>query len=120
MDAKDSARRSAKRGIKKVKVGGLRHRRGPARQVRLARQVLERREGGMGFCDVIFGWDIGDVLYDNARRHRLAHRLPRRARAASISSTFRVLPWEPDTAAFLARLRATSDGTPHAACPRRS
>ena len=23
--------------------------------------------GGFGFCDVIFGWDIGDVLYDNAK-----------------------------------------------------
>ena len=22
---------------------------------------------GFGFCDVIFGWDIGDVLYDNAK-----------------------------------------------------
>src|ERR1022692_3316780 len=24
-------------------------------------------ESGLGFCDVIFGWDIGDVLYDNVK-----------------------------------------------------
>ena len=24
-------------------------------------------ESGSAFCDVIFGWDIGDVLYDNAK-----------------------------------------------------
>src|SRR5690242_21742156 len=23
-------------------------------------------ESGLGFCDVIFGWDLGDQLYDNA------------------------------------------------------
>ena len=22
-------------------------------------------EGGMGFCDVVLGWDVGDQLYDN-------------------------------------------------------
>src|SRR5512135_55998 len=22
---------------------------------------------GLGFCDVVFGWDLGDELYDNAR-----------------------------------------------------
>ena len=24
-------------------------------------------ETGMGFCDVIFGWDAGDVAYDNVQ-----------------------------------------------------
>ena len=24
-------------------------------------------ENGMGFCDVIFGWDAGDVTYDNVQ-----------------------------------------------------
>src|SRR5882757_232902 len=23
-------------------------------------------EGGMGFCDVVLGWDMGDQLYDHA------------------------------------------------------
>ena len=24
-------------------------------------------DSGIGFCDVVFGWDIGDVLYDNLK-----------------------------------------------------
>ena len=24
-------------------------------------------EGGFGFCDVVFGWDIADALYDNVQ-----------------------------------------------------
>ena len=24
-------------------------------------------DGGFGFCDVVFGWDCGDVTYDNAQ-----------------------------------------------------
>ena len=38
-------------------------------------------EGGFGFCDVVFGWDMGDQCYDNTTRHRLAQGLSRRARA---------------------------------------
>ena len=37
--------------------------------------------GGFGFCNVVFGWDSGDVCYDNADVHRLAHGLSRRAGA---------------------------------------
>ncbi len=60
----------------------LRHRRRAPRQVRdRSEKFWSAAEASFGFCDVIFGWDIGDVLYDNAQRHRLAHRLPRRARA---------------------------------------
>ena len=33
---------------------------------------------GFGFCDVVFGWDIVDELYDKAHRHRMAYRLSRR------------------------------------------
>ena len=35
-------------------------------------------EGGMGFCEVVLGWDVNDQLYDNVTMHRLAHRLSRR------------------------------------------
>ena len=55
-------------GRQKVKVGGVRHRRRPARQVRLADKFcLGRRRAGFGFCDVVFGWDMADELYDNAQ-----------------------------------------------------
>ena len=73
-------------------------------------------EGGLGFCDVIFGWDIGDVLYDNARVTGWHTGYPD-THATIDLDTFRVLPWEQDTAAFLVDF-VHEDGTPHAACPR--
>ena len=70
----------------------------------------------IGFCDVIFGWDIGDVLYDNASVTGWHTGYPD-IRARVDLSTFRVLPWEPDTACFLLDF-ITPDGSPHPACPR--
>ncbi|HUQ90638.1 MAG TPA: glutamine synthetase family protein [Bryobacteraceae bacterium] len=57
-------------------------------------------EGGMGFCDVVFGWDIGDVLYDNAAVTGWHTGYPD-AHARIDLSTFRLIPWEPGTAFFL-------------------
>ena len=98
----------------------LRRRRRPARQVRRARQVLGRRSrSGIGFCDVIFGWDTADVLYDNARVTGWHTGYPD-THARIDPATFRVLPWEPDTAAFLldfvARRTARRTRRARAAC----
>ena len=38
-------------------------------------------EGGFGFCDVVFGWDMMDVTLRQHDAHRLAQGLSRRARA---------------------------------------
>jgi len=57
-------------------------------------------ESGAGFCDVIFGWDIGDVLYDNAKVTGWHTGFPD-ATARIDLSTFRLIPWEPGTAFFL-------------------
>ncbi len=57
-------------------------------------------ESGLGFCDVIFGWDTGDVLYDNVRVTGWHTGYPD-CKATVDLSTFRVIPWEPDTALFL-------------------
>ena len=57
-------------------------------------------ESGTGFCDVIFGWDIGDVLYDNAKVTGWHTGFPD-ATARIDLSTFRTIPWEPGTAFFL-------------------
>src|SRR4051812_49216759 len=73
-------------------------------------------KGGFGFCDVIFGWDIADVLYDNAKVTGWATGYPD-THARVDPNTFRVLPHEPDTAAFLVDF-VTADGTAHPACPR--
>jgi len=73
-------------------------------------------ESGFGFCDVVFGWDIGDVVYDNAKVTGSHTGFPD-AHAMLDLSTLRFLPGEPDTAAFLVDFR-NEDGTHHPACPR--
>ena len=116
MDAKDLREAFGERGIKKVKVGGFDIDgvlRGKYVSLEKFWSVVER---GFGFCDVIFGWDIGDVLYDNARVTGWHTGYPD-AHAQIDLDSFRVLPWEPDTAAFLVDF-TRADGSPHDACPR--
>ncbi len=73
-------------------------------------------ESTVGFCDVVFGWDIGDVLYDNAMVTGWSTGYPD-AHATIDTTTFREIPWEPGTAAFLLDFE-TAHGKPHPACPR--
>ncbi len=58
---------------------------------------------GMGFCDVIFGWDIGDVLYDEAKITGWHTGYPD-AQGRIDLSTLRFIPWEDGTALFLVDL----------------
>jgi glutamine synthetase len=71
-------------------------------------------KGGFGFCDVIFGWDIADVCYDNTSGPSSGY--PDIHAYIDLDS-FRVLPNEPHTAGFLLDFR-TPDGKAHFACPR--
>lgn len=71
---------------------------------------------GFGFCDVIFGWDIGDVLYDNAKVTGWDTGYPD-AHATIDPVTLRFPPGEPDTATFLVDF-VGEDGGAHPACPR--
>src|SRR4051812_28628170 len=73
-------------------------------------------KGGFGFCDVIFGWDIADVLYDNAQVTGWHTGYPD-AHAVLDLSTLRPIPWEPGVVAVLADFR-DEHGDPHPACPR--
>ncbi len=57
-------------------------------------------DSGIGFCDVIFGWDSGDQLYDNAKVTGWHSGYPD-AHASVDLSTYRPIPWEEGTAAFL-------------------
>jgi glutamine synthetase len=63
-------------------------------------KLLSAAEGGLGFCDVVFGWDLADELYDNAKVTGWHTGYPD-AKALVDLSTARVIPWEPDTAAFI-------------------
>src|SRR5690242_3359248 len=73
-------------------------------------------KGGLGFCDVVFGWDVADELYDNAQVTGWHTGYPD-ARAVLDVATARVIPWEPDTAAFVLDF-VNEDGSPHDASPR--
>ncbi|HEX4448327.1 MAG TPA: glutamine synthetase family protein [Polyangiaceae bacterium] len=116
MDAKELKEAFAKRGIRRVKVGGY-----DVDGILRGKYVsLDKFWGALeepiGFCDVIFGWDAADVLYDRSSVTGWHTGYPD-THARIDPSTFRVLPWEPDTAAFLMDF-LLADGTPHPACPR--
>ena len=73
-------------------------------------------QSGMGFCDVIFGWDIGDVLYDNVQFTGWHTGYPD-AHCRIALDTLRLIPWEPGTAFFLMDF-ATHAGDPLPIAPR--
>src|ERR1700733_6399316 len=116
MDAKQLKEAFEKQGVRRVKVGGY-DVDGILRGKYLA---LDKFWGALeepiGFCDVVFGWDASDVLYDNARITGWHTSYPD-THARIDPSTFRVLPWEPDTAVFLLDF-VNGDGSPHPGCPR--
>jgi len=106
----------AGRGVRRAKIGGfdidgvLR-----GKYVSLDK-LASALDKGFGFCDVIFGWDVGDVLYDNARVTGWHTGYPD-AHAVLDPSTLRELPWEPGVVAMLCDFR-DAEGRPHPACPR--
>ncbi|MCI0572172.1 MAG: glutamine synthetase family protein [Myxococcaceae bacterium] len=63
-------------------------------------KLLSAVGGGLGFCDVIFGWDVADELLDNAEVTGWHSGYPDLQARVDVSSG-RIIPWEPDTAAFL-------------------
>ncbi len=73
-------------------------------------------EGGMGFCNVVFGWDSGDVCYDNARYTGWHTGYPD-ALAKIDLATYREVPWDNKVPFFLADFE-TEAGAPLGICPR--
>jgi glutamine synthetase len=117
MDVSELRRTFEERGIRKVKVGGF-DVDGILRGKYISLEKLwSSAETGFGFCDVIFGWDIADQLYDNASVTGWHSGYPD-AQARIDLSTFRVLPSEPDTACFLVDFFLPDGKHPHPACPR--
>lgn len=81
-----------------------------------AEKFLSAIENGLGFCDVIFGWDAGDTLYDNTKYTGWRSGYPDCPAVVDIS-TFRKIPWENDVAFFLGEL-TDQKGNPSPVCPR--
>src|ERR1700694_3459700 len=106
----------AEKGIRKAKVGGI-DIDGVWRGKYLSlEKLLAAAETGLGFCDAVFGWDIGDELYDNAKVTGWHSGYPD-AQARVDLATARVIPWEPDVAAFLLDF-VNADSTPYQPSPR--
>ncbi len=103
-------------GIKEAKIGGFDIDgvlRGKYVSATKLRSALAK---GFGFCDVIFGWDIGDAVYDDAKVTGPHTGYPD-AHAVLDPLTLRSIPWEPGVAAMLCDFR-DADGHDHPACPR--
>ncbi len=73
-------------------------------------------EKGFGFCNVVFGWDAGDLAYDNSTYSGWHTGYPD-ATAVIDLQTFRQIPWENDTPLFLADFR-DANGNSLPVCPR--
>jgi glutamine synthetase len=73
-------------------------------------------EGGFGFCNVVFGWDSGDVCYDNAAYTGWHSGYPD-AMAQVDLATMRRVPWDGDIPFFLADF-VDAQGAPLGVCPR--
>lgn len=109
------AEKLSKQGIRRIKIG-ITDIDGILRGKYISLDKFAHCQNGLGFCDVIFGWDVGDVLYDNAQYTGWHTGYPD-ALARLDCSTLRTIPWEPGTAFFLADL-FTKDGNPLPISPR--
>lgn len=61
-----------------------------------AEKFLSALEGGFGFCDVVFGWDSNDQLYDSAKITGWHTAYPD-AQVRLLTDTARAIPFEPKT-----------------------
>ena len=73
-------------------------------------------ESGMSFCDVLFGWDMNDDLYDRESLTGWSTGYPDALVKIDLD-TFRIVPWEPNTAFFLMDM-FNKDGEPYPLSPR--
>ncbi|MEX2263292.1 MAG: glutamine synthetase family protein [Bryobacteraceae bacterium] len=100
MNLTDLRRLFGERNISRVKLGGF-DMDGVLRGKHISLDKFwPAAESGLGFCDVIFGWDIADALYDNVKYTGWHTGYPD-AIAKIDLETFRPIPWEPGTALFL-------------------
>lgn len=80
-------------------------------------KFLSAKEKGFGFCNVVLGWDIADVCYDNSTYTGWHSGYPD-ALAKVDLATFRRIPWDRNVPFFLADFYEKDAQTPLAICPR--
>ena len=111
----DVLKRLSNEGIKRIKLG-VTDIDGILRGKYISLDKFAASYNGLGFCDVIFGWDIGDVLYDNCQYTGWHTGYPD-TQARIDCTTLRTIPWEPGTALFLMDL-LDKTGNPLSVSPR--
>ena len=79
-------------------------------------KFLSSATSNLGFCDVIFGWDMNDLAYDNTSYTGWHTGYPDAKVQLSMSS-FRKIPWENGIPFFLGEF-IDGAGNPLAICPR--
>lgn len=79
-------------------------------------KFLSAIESGFGFCNVIFGWDCNDAVYDNVQYTGWHTGYPD-AQAQLDLNTFRQVPWDDNVPFFLADF-VDAKGEPLEVCPR--
>jgi glutamine synthetase len=75
-------------------------------------------EGGFGFCNVVFGWDAGDVCYDNGAYTGWHTGYPD-ANVRIDPATRRRVPWDGNVPFFLGDFE-DGQGQPLPVCPRQA
>jgi glutamine synthetase len=109
----DSLRYLTERGIEHIKIGVF-DSDGVLRGKYLCRdKFLAALDKGLGFCDVVLGWDSNDQLYDNTK-YTGWHTAYPDAPLRILPQTCREIPFEPRTALYLAEFA----GAAEAVCAR--
>ena len=79
-------------------------------------KLIHALESGFGFCNVVFGWYMGDKAYDNVEVSGWHTGYPDQ-NAYIDHTTFRLIPWEDDLPFILADFNCTTDNN-FSICPR--
>jgi glutamine synthetase len=78
-------------------------------------KLLKGLEENFGFCNVVFGWDVNDVVYDNSTVTGWHTGYPDSIATVDLN-TYRTIPWNDNLPFFLADFSKAKDVSP--ACPR--
>lgn len=81
-----------------------------------ADKFLSVVQKGMGFCDVIFGWDLNDTLYEKGEISGWHSGFPDCPTVIDLQ-TFRKIPWEDNLPFFLGEMEPI-EGHAAPVCPR--
>ena len=84
-------------------------------------KLFSAAEGGFGFCDVVFGWDMNDQCYDNTTLTGWHKGFPD-ALARIDLGTHRNVPWDDGVPFFLGEfvVQDKRKEAPHPICPRQT